>query len=68
MEVVITYPKWNHDEGKYGRYEFDPKLAKPATNEQLLAWYKENYPNDKTAQMYCQQNRHRFDKFNRKVT
>lgn len=64
MEVILTYPEYNKETGKY---EFDPKLAKPATNEQLLAYFKKHYPNDKLSHHFCRQNRHRWDKFNSNV-
>lgn len=60
MEVCLTYPKWDKEKHEY---EFDPKLFKRATNEQLLEWYKKHYPNDKLAHHFCKQNRHRWDKF-----
>ena len=62
MEIILTYPKLNMGTVEW---EFDPNIANPATNEQLLSWYKEHYPNDKLAQHYCIQNRHKWDKFNR---
>jgi hypothetical protein len=61
MEVTLLYPKYDIEQNKY---EFDPKNAKIATNEQLLAFYKEHYPNDKIAHCFCMQNRHKWDKFN----
>ncbi len=64
MEVILTYPNYNVEIGKY---EFDPKLRVDATNEQLLEWYKKYYPNDKFSHHYCKENRHKWDKFNNKV-
>jgi len=61
MEVILTYPDYNIETGKY---EFDPKLRIDATNEQLLKWYKKYYPIDKLAHHYCKENRHKWDKFN----
>jgi hypothetical protein len=57
MEVILTYPKYSKETNEY---EFDPKLAVKATNEQLLAFYKEHYPDDKLAHHFCKQNRHRY--------
>lgn len=37
------------------------------TNENLLKWYKEHYPEDKLSHHYCMENRHKWDKFNKKV-
>jgi len=64
MEVILTYPKYDKEKKEY---EFDPKLAVPATNEQLLEFYKKYYPDDKLSHHYCKQNRHRWDKFNNHV-
>jgi len=36
------------------------------SNTELLSWYEENCPNDKLAKMFCLQNRHKWDKFNKK--
>ena len=59
-EIILTYPDYDKITKKY---EFDPSLAKPATNEQLLAYYKEYYPNDRLAHHYCRQNRHKYSNF-----
>ena len=64
IKIILNSPNYNRETNTY---EFDPKLAKPATKEELLAWYKKYYPNDKEAHSYCLQNLNRWDKYNTKI-
>ena len=49
--------------GKWIRYEVP--IQNSMTNEELLEWYKEHYPEDKLAQHYCMQNRTMWREFDK---